>query len=840
MRFRRKKGIIEKQDGVSSVFFRRGGRVVTKRKTTIGILFATLVAAILSLFLFPRPTAHAATSGFSTGEVNNLVVFVRFDGEEEFVSEEYMTVMDEMYNTSAVSVKQYFKEVSLNKLTLNTHFLMPENTTAVSVEVSHPREYYMPYDFLRNPEGYREQKVGGKEHIDRFYREQQLIREVLRSVQIPEDVVLDGNGDGLVDSFSLMVSGEVENDEWSDLLWPHMHSLYSFDAKLLSSYYVPTDYWMQNEKPTDDGLSIHDGLEFEDYNFLSSGTIMKERLDGEYADYGRIGVICHELMHTLGAMDYYSYETEESDYHAVGELDIMGTTDSMPQYPLSYQRRQMGWLEDDKNIVSVSAGGTYTLYPVTDTSRKIKAYKIKMIDYEQVGQYFMIEVRSNKGTFDGDLSSSGLIVYRINEAEKGTGNMYGNDEVFVYRTKHAKYNAQGKSTDVTIDKGSHKEAVSYAIFGEKQNDQTINPYVPSTNVTSYGLTGTSKTLSAEYPDLIYYRGMEDVSYEDRNSGLAVEDITVNADGSVTFCLNFDGDNGSGEAEQVVPVSGYPDVYQRTDDSISIKYAVPNYNDVAYTVVADADQVLSQERVYAVVSRYMQDGFLPEGVRGVSQTVLQNPLLEYYGKVGGLLPDTAYKCYSLIIRDNTLSTAFFVERMVRTLAEGSTAEIHTTAYDTILWNDGSKVINGNTARVISIDKGVINLAVKTECADAWCFYAVLPQGAETPTVDQVLYGTAGGLQATAVSAFRMAPNAETSHEIVLEINRKYDVYLVLRTPSGVSELKKISVNTAGSTKADTGINCKTLGCATGGSMGMVGAAVFTCLSAVLLFKRKEAR
>ena len=329
--------------------------------------------------------------------------------------------------------------------------------------------------------------------------------------------------------------------------------------------------------------------------------------------------------------------------------------------------------------------------------------------------------------------------------------------------------------------------------------------------------------------------MEDVSYEDRNSGLAIENITVNADGSVTFSLNFDGDNGSGEADQVMPISGYPDVYQRTVGSISLKYAVPGYNDIAYTVVADADQVLSQERVFAIISRYMQDGFLPEGVRGVSQTILRSPLLEYYGEVTGLTPDTAYKCYSLIIRDNTLSTAFFAERTVWTIAEGITTEINKTVYDTILWNDGGMVVNGNSARIMSIDKGVVNMAVKTECADAWCFYAVLPQGTETPTVDQVLYGTASGQQVA--TAFRMTANAETSCEIMLEINGKYDVYLVLRTPDGVSELKKISVSTAGSTKADTGINCKTLGCATGGSLGAIGAAVLLCLSALALMKRK---
>ncbi len=804
---------------------------MTRRRTTIGILFATFIVAMLSLFLLPRPTVYAATNGLSIGEVNNLVVFVRFDGEEEFVDEEYMTVMDEMYNTSAVSVKQYFKEVSLNKLTLNTHFLMPENSTAVSVQVSNSRGYYMPYDTITNPQGYREQTVGGKEHIDRFYREQQLIREVIRAVQIPKNVALDGNGDGLVDSLTLMVSGEVEGEEWSDLLWPHMYTVYSFSSSLLSSYYVPTDYWLYNEKPTDDGLTLEGDVEFEDYNLLSAGALMKTHLEGEYADYGEIGVICHELMHTLGAMDYYSYEDSESDYNAVGELDIMGSTDSMPQYPLSYLRRQMGWLEDDKNIVSVSAGGTYTLYPVTDTSRKIKAYLVKMIDYEQVGQYFMIEVRSNLGTFDGDLASSGLVVYRINEAEEGTGNMYGNDEVFVFRTKHDKYNATGKVTDVTIDKGTHKEDVSYAIFGQKQNDATTLPYVSATHITEYGETGTNKTLSAEHPDLIYYRGTEDVSYQDKNSGLAIEDITLNADGSVTFCLNFDGDNGSGEAEQVVPTSGYPDVYQRTDESIALKYSVPNYNDVAYTVVADADQVLAQERVYGIVSRYVQDGFLPDGVRGVAQTILQKPLLEYYAEIDGLAPDTAYKCYSLIVRDNTLPTAFFAERTVRTLPQGETEPPSETVYSSL---------QSFTAVLKSISNGVVMVEVETELSDAWCYYVALPMGTEQPTVDQISHGMVNGVAVGNSSAFRMTANKKISCEIKLEINRKYDVYLLLRTENGVSEIKKISVSTSGSTKADTGINCKTLGCATGGSMGMVGSAVLMCLSAVLLFKKKEQR
>lgn len=797
------------------------------RKFALGAFALVFFAALAAVVLLPSPAPVSAASGknIAVGEVNNLVVFVRFQGEGEFVDDAYMTVMEGMYNDSDVSVRQYFEEVSLGKLELNTFFLSPSGSAVASVQVSKPRGYYEPYS-ATNRIGYSETERGGKEHIDRFYREQQLVREVIRAVEVPAYVDLDNDDDGKVDSLSFMVSGTVGNDEWSDLLWPHMTAFYTFDTFVTSQYYVPTEYWKDNPKPTDDGLTLTGGLEFEDYNFLSEGYIMQNKLEGAYSDYGEIGVICHELMHTLGAMDYYSYEEGNQNYDSVGELDIMGSTDYMPQFPLSHIRRKMGWLEDEKNILSLSGGGTYTLYPTTDGDRNIKAYEIKLPDYSRTGQYFMIEARSNAGTrFDSGLSSSGLVIYRVNTRAGDNGNMYGDDEVFVYRAKHAKYNPSGMLTNYAERMPNGDVArYSYSIFGQAQGDGSYS--AAETHVTSFGRTGTEKYLSSQYPDLIYYRGTDYQSYEDRNSGIAVEDIIVHADGAVTFTLNIDGDRGSGDGvSQAAPMDGYPALHKTESDAVTVKYAVTGYNQIAYTLVGSADTAFTAEEVYAIANGAAGD--LPDGVLGVKKISLGVPLYEYRVRMDGLTPDTKYKCYSLIVWDNVLSTAVFRPLSVTTRAAGQSAVVNETV-------TGSMDFAKSYPQLVSARAdGTVTFAVKTDAAGAWCYYIALPSGSDAPSADQVMLGE--GSSVAASGAFRVQTNVKTTREIALSSGGKYDIYIVMKNTSGnMSAVKMLSANTETSSRA-TGISCGTFG--RKGAAGLAAGGAVLSVAAFLLMKRK---
>ena len=66
------------------------------------------------------------------------------------------------------------------------------------------------------------------------------------------------------------------------------------------------------------------------------------------------------------------------------------------------------------------------------TSSTNNAYKIASPN--TVDEYFVVEYRRKTGTFESSLPGSGLIVYRINTAADGVGNMNGPpDELYIYR-----------------------------------------------------------------------------------------------------------------------------------------------------------------------------------------------------------------------------------------------------------------------------------------------------------------------------------------------------------------------------------------------------------------------
>jgi len=94
---------------------------------------------------FKEPGFKSARSFTTTGNYNNLVVFVRFSDQAEFT--ESLNVYSSQFNgTNTVSMTEYFKEVSKNQLNLSTTFYPnPSGTTLVSYQDTHPGRCYQPH-----------------------------------------------------------------------------------------------------------------------------------------------------------------------------------------------------------------------------------------------------------------------------------------------------------------------------------------------------------------------------------------------------------------------------------------------------------------------------------------------------------------------------------------------------------------------------------------------------------------------------------------------------------------------------------------------------------------------
>ena len=314
-------------------------------------------------------------------------------------------------------MKNYYREASYNQLTINTTFYpAPSGTTIQSYTDSHPRNYYQNYHAVTNPDGYRNK-------AQRTTREHTLLKNAVEAVrdQVPSDLIIDGDNDGKVDNVCFIIQGSPMG--WNELLWPHMWSLYSYDV-MINNKQVAT------------------------YNFqLETAT-----------DASGVGVLAHEMFHSLGAPDLYQYNKKDVISPA-WKWDLMDTDLNPPQHMTAYMKMQYGkWFD---SIKPITASGTYTLNPLTSSTNN--AYKIASPNSST--EYFVLEYRKKTGTFESSLPNEGLLVSRINTNRRGEGNADANyakqiyDELYIYRPGGTK-DDNGTPANATFSAGSGRTSIN--------------------------------------------------------------------------------------------------------------------------------------------------------------------------------------------------------------------------------------------------------------------------------------------------------------------------------------------------------------------------------------------
>ena len=326
-----------------------------------------------------------------SGTINNLVVFIRFSDEAEFT--DATSIYTDMLNNSSVganSLRNYYREVSYNTLTINSTLFPNPGSTVLSYQDSHARSYYQPYNVVTNPNGYQ----GDENGPERTMREHTLLSDAINYVnglgQFPSGDSIDSDGDGNVDSMMFIVSGNSEG--WSSLLWPHMW------------WFDPNTVEINGKNVKNYSFQLNSWLEF-------SGT----------------GVLAHEMFHVLGAPDLYHYSSDS--LQPVGDWDLMENETNPPQHMGCYMKFRYGnWIG---NIPELTSPGTYTLNPLTSSTNNCK----KIASPNSTTEYFVVEYRNGAGsTFESNLPGTGLLVYRINTDRDGQGNSNGPpDEVYIYR-----------------------------------------------------------------------------------------------------------------------------------------------------------------------------------------------------------------------------------------------------------------------------------------------------------------------------------------------------------------------------------------------------------------------
>lgn len=319
------------------------------------------------------------------GNLNNLVVYIRFADQNDFTIDTsvYLNMFNETeedYN----SMFNYFQMVSYGSLFLtSTAYPIPEDNIVISYVDEHNRNYYEPYHAVNNPEGY-----SGNQRNDREFL---LLKNAIEYIadEVPEDLDLDYNNDNRVDNVCFIVKGGP--GAWADLLWPHRWSLYGEDAYI-------------------------NGKQVWDFNF---------QLESSLNSSG-VGVLCHEMYHSLGAPDLYHYS--QDNFTPVGPWDVMEQNANPPQSMGAYMKHIYGgWIDE---IPEITESGYYTLNSLQDAENHV--FKIASPNHNW--QYFVLEYRKKEGTFESQIPGSGLLVYRIDGSMEGQGNASGPpDEVYLYR-----------------------------------------------------------------------------------------------------------------------------------------------------------------------------------------------------------------------------------------------------------------------------------------------------------------------------------------------------------------------------------------------------------------------
>lgn len=364
-----------------------------RRYLTVFMSICLILFSFVNVSAAPEDTSSKVTAEKGTitsGKINNIVIFIKFDGDSEFNEEK--SDYDKMFNSDSSnysSVYNYFKEVSYNKLSVNTTFY-PTVKTYSPTECytdKYPRRYYMPYDSLTNLDGY----TGGDTGTEKSKREQALVKKAINSVssQIPADLDVDNNNDGYVDNISFVIKGLA--GEWSSSFWPHKAVLTKEDVSI-------------------NGKKVHT------YNF-----ILEQDLKAD-----NVGAICHEMLHTVGFHDLYHYK--EDKMNPVGIWDVMDMNFRTPQEPDAYSKYRYGhWID---SIPEITESGTYSLSPITSPTNN--CYKIASPFSKS--EYFVLEYRKKNTVFEKSLIDSGLLVYRINTLGDGKGNSKGkDDEIYLFR-----------------------------------------------------------------------------------------------------------------------------------------------------------------------------------------------------------------------------------------------------------------------------------------------------------------------------------------------------------------------------------------------------------------------
>jgi M6 family metalloprotease-like protein/LPXTG-motif cell wall-anchored protein len=356
------------------------------------------VAVMLSLLIFTGSTKAMAIDNVSPkgfpNSMANIVVFIRFNDEDEFLTEENSRMIESTYNEfidanndnmadeGSISLKSYINDLTYGNTRVDTNFYPYDegNNKYYSLKAPEDRGYYL------------DKPIGGKE-------EKNLISWAFNSIKDEINLSgeeLDRNSDGKIDNITFVFNGAAYDND--NMIWPH--------------------------KTVFNGTEEIKGKKLYTYNIINS-----INGGGNIFNKGILNIITHEFLHSYRFPDLYRLY---GNGNPVGVWDIMDESISFGQMPLVYTRQNYGSV--GINIGEIKESGHYELKKSNTPNIGDRiAYIIKSPLSDK--EYFMLEYRKAEGNWDSSLPGSGILVYRINQkVNEFKGNIYGSpDHIYIFR-----------------------------------------------------------------------------------------------------------------------------------------------------------------------------------------------------------------------------------------------------------------------------------------------------------------------------------------------------------------------------------------------------------------------
>lgn len=421
---------------------------------------------VCGLLLWKPVQAEAAEQ-----TVANLVLMVNFENDQENDFATGYKAVEDMYNTTDVSgVHSYIEAISDGKVDVKSFFPQDYNGSFQAITLPGSAADYAQNDdsgFIAAVisemdtllEGGKLESISG-EQLDTWQNDRQRL-------------------DGCIDNITFLVQAPTNGT-----FYPHAAG-YGGDLTLYGKKVVQYNIVPRNNL------------------IIVAGTCLG------YA------VVSHEFLHSLGAPDLYRTGGNNVGGQPVGIWDEMAEPLVYASYPLTYTRKDLGWLD----ISTVTESGEYTLQPATATTGN-RAYILKTSRSDS--EFFVVEYRpNNQNRFGYDSfytkelynAQGGLIVYRVNTSVEDHTNVKGENYIYVYRPGTAQdCEAATEESKVTSGVNAVRDAA----------------ITPTGNRTSLGNADLSAPCTE---DTIFYSGGS-------NSGIVINNVTFNDNGTATFHVEF--------------------------------------------------------------------------------------------------------------------------------------------------------------------------------------------------------------------------------------------------------------------------------------------------------------